>query len=175
VRPDLELRKDPMMAVHEAVLGKGVRIYHPELVNIYGCAIGDESKVGAFVEVQKNVTIGKRCKISSHTFICEGVVIEDNVFIGHGVVFINDRYPRATTAQGALQTESDWEVVPTRVKSGASVGSGSVILCGVTIGANALVGAGAVVTKDVADNAIVAGCPARFLRFAAQGLEEDEG
>jgi len=142
-------------------LGANVNIYHPELVNIYGCSIGDDTKIGAFVEVQKNARVGARCKISSHTFICEGVTIEDEVFVGHGVMFINDRYPRATTS-GQLQTEADWKVVPTLVKCGASVGSGAVILCGITIGEKALIGAGAVVTHDVPDRAIVIGVPARL-------------
>jgi UDP-2-acetamido-3-amino-2,3-dideoxy-glucuronate N-acetyltransferase len=141
-------------------LGRNVKIFQPDLVNLYGCTLGDETKVGAFVEIQKNATIGARSKISSHTFICEGVTIEDEVFVGHGVVFINDRYPRAT-AQGRLQTEADWAVVPTRVKKGASIGSGVVVLCGVTIGEGAMIGAGAVVTKDVPDGTIVAGVPAR--------------
>src|SRR5579872_4985665 len=123
------------------VLGQGVKIFQPDLVNLYGCTIGDETKVGAFVEVQKNAAIGRRCKISSHTFICEGVTIEDDVFVGHGVMFINDLYPRATS-EGRLQTEADWKVVPTMVRRGASIGSGAVILCGVTIGEGALVGAG---------------------------------
>jgi len=140
-----------------------VRIAQPALVNLYGCRIGDETKVGAFVEIQKNASVGARCKISSHTFICEGVTIEDEVFIGHGVMFINDRLPRATAA-GALQTEKDWKVVPTKVCRGASIGSGAAILCGITIGERALVGAGAVVTKDVAPDATVAGVPARLLR-----------
>jgi acetyltransferase-like isoleucine patch superfamily enzyme len=139
-------------------LGRDVRI--ADFVNLYGCTIGDETKIGAFVEIQKNAVIGARCKISSHTFICEGVTIEDGVFIGHGVMFINDRYPRAT-AEGQLQTEADWQVVPTRVKQGASIGSGAVILCGVTIGQEAMVGAGAVITHDVPDYAIVVGVPAR--------------
>jgi UDP-2-acetamido-3-amino-2,3-dideoxy-glucuronate N-acetyltransferase len=143
-------------------LGTGVMIHHPDLVNLYGCRIGDDTKVGAFVEIQKNATIGSRCKISSHTFVCEGVTIEDEVFVGHGVMFINDRYPRAT-ADGALQTEADWAVVPTRVCRGASIGSGAVILCGVTVGEGALVGAGAVVTRDVPARATVAGAPARLL------------
>jgi UDP-2-acetamido-3-amino-2,3-dideoxy-glucuronate N-acetyltransferase len=143
-------------------LGEGVKIIHPELVNLYGCTIGDETKIGAFVEVQKNATIGRLCKISSHTFVCEGVTIDDEVFVGHGVMFINDRHPRAT-ASGGLQTESDWQVVPTRVGRGASIGSGAVILCGVTIGAGAMVGAGAVVTRDVPEGATVAGVPARVL------------
>ena len=142
-------------------LGRDVVVHHPDLVNLYGCEIGDDTKIGAFVEIQKNVVVGSRCKISSHTFICEGVAVEDEVFIGHGVMFINDRYPRATVA-GQLQTEADWEVVPTRVRRGASIGSGAVILCGVTVGERALVGAGAVVTRDVPDDAVVAGVPARL-------------
>ncbi len=144
-------------------LGQDVRIFQPDLVNLYGCSIGDESKIGAFVEIQKNATIGARCKISSHTFICEGVTIEDEVFVGHGVVFINDRYPRST-ADGQLQTEADWKVIPTLVKRGASIGSGAVIMCGVTIGERALVGAGAVVTKDVPAEGKVMGVPARLAR-----------
>ena len=148
------------MVAPDVKLGKDVKIFHPELVNLYGCAIGDETKVGSFVEIQKNAVIGARCKISSHSFVCEGVTVEDDVFVGHGVMFINDRYPRAT-AGGRLQTEADWRVIPTRVKRGASIGSGAVILCGVTIGENAMVGAGAVVTRDVPDNAIVKGVPAR--------------
>jgi acetyltransferase-like isoleucine patch superfamily enzyme len=141
-------------------LGRDVVIHHPDLVNLYGCEIGDGTKIGAFVEIQKNASIGRLCKISSHTFVCEGVSIEDDVFVGHGVMFINDRYPRATAA-GGLQTEADWKVVPTRVRTGASIGSGAVIMCGVTVGARALVGAGAVVTHDVPDDAVVAGVPAR--------------
>ena len=144
-------------------LGKGVVIHQPDLVNLYGCEIGDDTKVGAFVEIQKNARIGARCKISSHSFVCEGVTIEDEAFIGHGVMFINDRHPRATAADGALQTEADWTCEPTRVKRGASIGSGAVILCGVVIGERALVGAGAVVTKDVPPGAVVAGVPARAL------------
>lgn len=143
-------------------LGKGVRL--SKFINLYGCEIGDETKIGAFVEVQKNAAIGKRCKISSHTFICEGVIIEDNVFIGHGVTFINDSYPRATTAAGELQTEKDWRVERTLVKKGASVGSGSTILANVTIGENAIVGAGSMVTHDVEPHTIVAGNPAKLLR-----------
>lgn len=143
-------------------LGQGVKL--SKFVNLYGCEIGDETKIGAFVEVQKNAVVGRRCKISSHTFICEGVTIEDNVFIGHGVVFINDTYPRATAAGGQLQTEKDWNVEPTVVKAGASIGSGATILCNVTIGERAIVGAGAVVTRDVPADAIVAGNPARLLR-----------
>ncbi len=140
-------------------------------VNLYGCQIGDDSRVGSFVEIQKNATVGARCKISSHTFICEGVTIEDEVFVGHGVVFINDLDPRAT-ASGKPQTEADWKVVPTRVCRGASVGSGAVVLAGVTIGAGALIGAGAVVTRDVAPGAVVAGVPARLLRMRTQPGEE---
>jgi acetyltransferase-like isoleucine patch superfamily enzyme len=143
-----------------ARLGHGVVIHHPDLVNLYGCAIGDGTRIGAFVEIQKNASVGRLCKISSHTFVCEGVEIEDEVFVGHGVMFINDRYPRATTG-GALQTDADWQVTPTRVRRGASIGSGAVIMCGVTIGERALIGAGAVVTHDVPDDAIVAGVPAR--------------
>ena len=145
------------------ILGREVKIFHPSLVNLYGCSIGDESKIGTFVEIQKGAVIGARCKISSHTFICEGVTIDDEVFIGHGVVFTNDRYPRATTADGSLQTEADWNVEVTRVKRGASIGSNATVISGVTIGEGAVVGAGAVVTKDVADRAIVAGVPARVI------------
>jgi acetyltransferase-like isoleucine patch superfamily enzyme len=151
-------------------LGQNVKL--SKFVNLYGCEIGDETKVGAFVEVQKNARIGKRCKISSHTFICEGVTIEDNVFIGHGVTFINDVYPRAANPDGTLQTEADWKVEPTLVKKGASIGSGSTILCKVTIGENAIVGAGSVVTKDVPANTIVAGSPARILRSVDQRIPE---
>jgi UDP-2-acetamido-3-amino-2,3-dideoxy-glucuronate N-acetyltransferase len=148
-------------------LGSGVTL--SKFINLYGCDIGDETKIGAFVEVQKNARIGRRCKISSHTFICEGVTIEDYVFIGHGVTFINDSYPRAANPNGTLQTEKDWKVERTLVKKGASIGSGSTILANVTIGENAIVGAGAVVTKDVAANAVVVGNPARFLRLIAKG------
>jgi UDP-2-acetamido-3-amino-2,3-dideoxy-glucuronate N-acetyltransferase len=143
-------------------LGANVKIMHPDLVNLYGCRIGDDTRIGAFVEIQKNAIVGARCKISSHTFICEGVTVEDEVFIGHGVTFSNDRYPRATSA-GALQTEADWKVIPTRIKHGASVGNGAVILCGVTVGREALVGAGAVVIRDVPDYALVVGVPARVV------------
>ena len=146
----------------DVVLEEGVVIHHRDLVNLYGCRVGAGTKVGTFVEIQKNAAIGRRCKISSHTFVCEGVTIEDDVFVGHGVMFINDPYPRATT-DGQLQTEADWTVVPTRVRRGASIGSGAAILCGVTIGEHALVGAGAVVTRDVPDGATVAGVPARVL------------
>jgi acetyltransferase-like isoleucine patch superfamily enzyme len=146
-------------------LGKGVKL--SQFINLYGCEIGDETKIGAFVEIQKNASIGKRCKISSHTFVCEGVTIEDNVFIGHGVTFINDSYPRATT-NGELQTEADWKVERTLIKKGASIGSGATILANVVIGENAIVGAGSVVTKDVPAGAIVAGNPAKLLRHIAQ-------
>ena len=146
-------------------LGKGVRIF--DFVNMYGCEVDDNTKVGAFVEIQKGVKIGKNCKISTHTFICEGVTIEDNVFVGHNVSFINDKHPRATNPEGGLQTEADWKVVPTLVKKGASIGTSSTILCGVTIGENAIVGAGSVVTKDVPANTIVAGVPARVRRSVA--------
>ena len=145
------------------VVGQGVQIFHPDLVNLYGCSVGDETKIGSFVEIQKNASVGKRCKISSHTFVCEGVTIEDDVFVGHGVMFINDLYPRASQ-DGRLQTEADWKVVPTRVKRGASIGSGAVILGGVTIGEGALIGAGAVVTHDVPDQQIAKGVPARLGR-----------
>ena len=149
-------------SLNNVQVGNNVRIFN--FVNAYGCSIDDNSKVGAFVEIQKGATIGKNCKISSHTFICEGVHIEDNVFIGHGVMFTNDLFPRATNADGSPQTEADWKVVETHVKKGASIGSNATILAGITIGENALVGAGAVVTKDVAPNAIVAGSPARFIK-----------
>jgi UDP-2-acetamido-3-amino-2,3-dideoxy-glucuronate N-acetyltransferase len=141
-------------------LGKDVQIY--EFVNLYGCEIGDNTRIGTFVEIQRGAKVGRRVKVSSHTFICEGVTIEDEVFVGHGVMFINDRYPRAT-AGGQLQTEADWQVVQTRIKHGASIGSGAVIMCGVTVGNRALIGAGAVVTRDVPDDAVVAGVPARLV------------
>ncbi len=143
-------------------LGENVKIF--AFVNLYGCTIGDNTKIGTFVEIQKGAVIGKNCKISSHTFICEGVTIEDGVFIGHGVTFINDLYPRATTEEGSLQTEQDWKVIPTLVKKRASIGSGATILAGVTIGEEAIVGAGSVVTKDVPPRTVVAGNPARVLR-----------
>ena len=143
-------------------LGKNVKL--ARFINLYGCEIGDETKIGAFVEIQKNATVGRRCKVSSHTFICEGVTIDDHVFIGHGVTFINDAYPRATTDDGALQTERDWKVEPTRVKTGASIGSGATILSNVVVGEHAIVGAGSVVTRDVPPHTIVAGNPARMLR-----------
>jgi acetyltransferase-like isoleucine patch superfamily enzyme len=145
-------------------LGQRVRIF--AFTNLYGCELGDDVKVGAFVEIQKGVKIGHRCKISSHSFLCEGVTIEEEVFVGHNVTFINDRFPRAATASGSLQTEADWECIPTLVKRGASIGSGSTILCGITIGEGATIGAGSVVTKDVPAGAVVAGNPARVLRLA---------
>jgi acetyltransferase-like isoleucine patch superfamily enzyme len=153
-------------------LGQDVSL--SKFINLYGCEIGDRSRVGAFVEIQKNAKVGRNCKISSHSFICEGVAIEDNVFIGHGVTFINDSYPRATTPEGELQTQKDWKVEPTLVKKGASIGSGATILSNLVIGENALIGAGSVVTRDVPDNAVVAGNPARLLRFIAQELKVAE-
>lgn len=149
-------------------LGKDVKL--SPFVNLYGCEVGDNTKIGAFVEIQKNARVGQNCKISSHTFVCEGVSIEDNVFVGHGVVFINDLFPRATTAQGELQTEKDWKVERTLVKKGASIGSGSTILANVVIGENAMVGAGSVVTRDVPDNCVVAGNPAKVLRVMTPEL-----
>ena len=146
-------------------LGKNVKIHHPHLVNLYGCSIGDNTGIGAFVEVQKNVAVGANCKISSHSFLCEGVVIEDGVFIGHSVMFTNDRIPRAVNADGSLQTDKDWSVIPTRVCAYASIGSGCVILPGVTIGRGAVIGAGSVVTRDIPENAVAFGNPARIQRF----------
>ncbi len=152
------------MPVNEDVrLGNNVKIFHPQLVNLYGCQIDDDTKIGAFVEIQKNAKIGKLCKISSHSFICEGVVIEDEVFIGHGVMFTNDLYPQSTNEDGSIQTDADWQVIETRIGRGASIGSNATILAGITIGKRALIGAGAVVTHDVADYAIVAGVPARVV------------
>jgi UDP-2-acetamido-3-amino-2,3-dideoxy-glucuronate N-acetyltransferase len=154
----------PIMAINDDVrLGKDVKIFHPHLVNLYGCEIGDQTKIGSFVEIQKNVIVGSRCKISSHSFLCEGVVIEDEVFVGHGVMFTNDPYPRATNEDGSLQTEADWIAVKTIVNHGASIGSNATILAGVKIGKKALIGAGAVVTHSVPDYAIVVGVPARII------------
>jgi acetyltransferase-like isoleucine patch superfamily enzyme len=155
------------MPIVDVQLGRGVRVFQPDLVNLYGCTIGDESKVGAFVEIQKGVSIGARCKISSHSFVCEGVTIEDEVFVGHGVIFVNDLEPRAANPDGSLQTEADWALVETRICKGASLGSGVVVMGGVTVGAGALVGAGAVVTRDVRPGDVVAGIPARLLRSSA--------
>lgn len=151
-------------------LGANVRL--SKFINLYGCEIGDETKIGAFVEIQKNARVGRRCKISSHTFICEGVTIEDNVFIGHGVMFTNDSYPRATTSSGEMQTEADWKVEPTVIRRGASVGSGATILPNLEIGENAIVGAGSVVTKNVPANAVIAGNPAKVLRYVG-ALQND--
>jgi len=148
------------MINQDVQLGEGVLIFHPNLVNLYGCQIGAGTKIGSFVEIQKGASIGARCKISSHSFICEGVEIDEGVFVGHGVMFINDTYPKAVGKDGELQTEADWQLIRTRVKSRASIGSNATILCGITIGESALVGAGAVVTKDVPDYAIVTGVPA---------------
>src|SRR6202008_6680 len=150
-------------------LGQDVKL--ARFINLYGCEVGDETKIGAFVEIQKNAAVGRRCKISSHTFICEGVSIEDNVFVGHGVTFINDSYPRATTADGEIQTEHDWNVERTIVKRGASIGSGSTILSNLVIGENSIVGAGSMVTRDVPPNSIVAGNPAKILRSITNSLE----
>ena len=154
------------MAIVNVRLGSNVQIPQPDLVNLYGCEIGDETKIGSFVEIQKNAKVGAHCKISSHTFICEGVTLDEEVFIGHGVMFINDREPRAA-ANGVLLTEAEWSVIPTQVCRGASIGSGAIIMCGVTIGERAIFGAGAVVTKDVPANVVVAGIPARLLRDSA--------
>jgi acetyltransferase-like isoleucine patch superfamily enzyme len=163
---------DPFVSVTaDVTLGRDVRL--AKFVNLYGCEIGDETKIGAFVEVQKNAKVGRRCKISSHTFVCEGVTIEDHVFIGHGVTFTNDRYPRATTPSGELQTENDWTVEPTIVREGASIGSGATILSNVVIGEHATVGCGSVVIRDVPANAIVAGNPARLLRYLATQSETE--
>jgi len=158
-----------MPIAKNVVLAADVSVTHPDLVNLYGCSIGEKTRIGPFVEIQKNATVGARCKVSSHTFICEGVTIEDECFIGHNVCFINDRYPAATAAHGQLQTDHDWEVIPIRVCRGASIGSGAVIMCGVTIGEGALVGAGAVVTRDVPPRQIVAGVPARAVRSLDEG------
>jgi acetyltransferase-like isoleucine patch superfamily enzyme len=161
---------NPIQCISSDVkMGKNVKLSN--FLNLYGCSIGDNTKIGAFVEIQKNVNIGKNCKISSHTFICEGVTIEDNVFVGHNVTFINDKYPLATNRHGTLQTEEDWEVETTWVKKGASIGSGSTILCNITIGENAIIGAGSVVTKDVPPNTIIAGSPPHVLRPLPKGKE----
>lgn len=166
VHEQKEIRAMPIAT--SVTLGANVNVFHPSLVNLYGCTVGDDTKIGAFVEIQKGAEIGARCKISSHTFICEGVVIEDEVFIGHGVMFTNDRFPRATNGDGSLQTAADWKVEVTRVKRAASIGTNATIISGVTIGEGALVGAGAVVTKDVPDYAIVAGIPARVVGDARE-------
>ena len=164
MREEGSTQMNPFVCIADDVkLGKDVKL--SKFINLYGCTVGDETKIGAFVEIQKNATVGRRCKISSHAFICEGVSIEDNVFVGHGVTFINDSYPRATTPEGDLQTEADWKVEQTIVKRGASIGSGSTILSRVTIGENAIVGAGSVVTRDVPSGSIVAGNPAKLLRY----------
>jgi len=152
-----------MPIADDVILGQNVRIFQPDLVNLYGCSVGDETRIGAFVEIQKNAIVGARCKISSHSFICEGVTIEDEVFVGHGVKFTNDLYPRAVNKDGSLQSELDWQVIKTTVKTRASLGTNATIIAGVTIGESAMVGAGAVVTKDVPDFAIVAGVPARVI------------
>ena len=158
-----ELIREMNCIAADVQVGENVRL--AKFINLYGCTVGDNTRIGTFVEIQKNAAVGRNCKISSHSFICEGVVIEDNVFIGHGVMFINDSYPRATTSDGVPQTEADWKVERTRVSKGASIGSGATILANVTIGENALVGAGSVVTKDVPANAVVAGNPARVFRY----------
>jgi acetyltransferase-like isoleucine patch superfamily enzyme len=161
IAPSHNLQRMPIS--DDVKLGNGTVIFHPELVNLYGCAIGDGTRIGTFVEIQKNASIGRNCKISSHTFICEGVSIEDGVFVGHGVMFINDAHPRAVNEDGSLQGAADWAVIPTRIKTRASIGSNATILCGVSVGVGALIGAGAVVTKDVPDYAIVAGVPAKVV------------
>jgi acetyltransferase-like isoleucine patch superfamily enzyme len=163
IKPNCAAWGSQMPIADTVRLGQNVKIYHPSQVNLYGCTIGDDTRIGSFVEIQKNASIGQRCKISSHTFVCEGVVIEDEVFVGHGVMFTNDLYPRATNADGSPQSESDWRVETTLVRRTASIGSNATIIAGVTIGQGALVGAGAVVTGDVADYAIVAGVPARVV------------
>ena len=162
-KPRKPTRQPLQLIAPDVKLGKGVRIY--SFTNLYGCQIGDDVKIGTFVEIQKGATIGNRCKISSHTFICEGVTLEDEVFVGHNVTFINDQYPRATTADGRLQTEADWRCEPTLVKKGASIGSGATLLCGITVGEFAVVGAGSVVTKDVPAYGVVVGNPAKVLKM----------
>lgn len=163
------------MPIKDTQLGRDVRILHPDLVNLYGCVVGDESRIGTFVEIQAGAKIGARCKISSHSFVCEGVTIEDEVFVGHGVMFTNDKYPKATTADGRPQQSSDWTLQRTRVGRGASIGTNATILCGVTIGEGASVGAGAVVTKDVPAGAVVAGVPARVLSADETTIPGDRG
>lgn len=163
---------DHRQIASDVKLGKGVRVFG--FTNLYGCEIGDDTKIGTFVEIQKGARIGRRCKISSHTFICEGVTLEDEVFVGHGVMFTNDLYPRSTNAGGKLQTEADWQCVPTLVKRGASIGSGATLLCGITIGEGAIVGAGSVVTKDVPAGAVVAGNPARVKRWISGDMPASE-
>jgi len=153
-------------------LGQKVKIFHPHLVNLYGCTIGDHTRISTFVEIQESATVGARCKISSHSFVCEGVTIEDEVFVGHGVMFVNDLYPRAANPDGSLQTEDDWEVIETRVKRRASIGSNATILAGITIGERAMVGAGSVVTRDIPDCAIVVGVPARVVGDVRERFEE---
>ncbi|WIY54220.1 acyltransferase [Devosia sp. YIM 151766] len=160
--------------ITDVALGKDVVLYHPDLINLYRCSIGAESRIGTFVEIQRGAIIGARCKVSSHCFICEGVVLEDGVFLGHGVMFTNDRYPRALNRDGSLQSASDWTLEPTRVRQGASIGSNATILPGVTIGAFALVGAGSVVTRDVPDGAIVAGVPARIVGSTAREMDQQQ-
>jgi len=163
-RPNESVERSHSMPIADDVrLGPGVMIFQPSLVNLYGCTIGEDTRIGAFVEIQKNAVIGARCKISSHSFICEGVVLDDEVFVGHGVVFTNDRRPRATNPDGRLQTESDWTVIGTRVRARASIGSNATLIAGITVGERALIGAGAVVTRDVPEHAIVAGVPARVI------------
>jgi acetyltransferase-like isoleucine patch superfamily enzyme len=160
---DASEREVRVSIANSVQLGRNVVVLHPEWVNLYGCRIGDDTRIGPFVEIQRNASVGARCKISSHSFICEGVALEDEVFVGHGVMFTNDRWPRSTTADGRLQDDADWTIEPTRVKRGASIGSNATIVCGITVGAHALVGAGAVVTRDVPDHAVVAGVPARVI------------
>ena len=170
VSSEIKLSTNQFLAIAPDVkLGRDVKL--SKFINLYGCEVGDDTKIGAFVEIQKNARVGRHCKISSHTFVCEGVAIEDNVFVGHSVTFINDSYPRATTADGNLQTEADWKVEQTLIKKGASIGSGSTILANVTVGENAIVGAGSVVTRDVPANSIVAGNPARVLRYIEKTVE----
>jgi acetyltransferase-like isoleucine patch superfamily enzyme len=172
-KPRHDVTDNYVCITSDVKLGRNVKL--SKFINLYGCEIGDETKIGAFVEIQKNARIGNRCKISSHTFVCEGVTIEDNVFIGHGVTFVNDTFPRSTNEDGALQTEKDWHVELTLIKKGASIGSGATILSNLVIGENALVGAGSVVTKDVLANSVVAGNPARVVRYLRQADTNEEG